>query len=206
MSSSARSSAAWGSASSRLPIFCASVANACAACFESLFQRPTVQCGGLRQTIRPFQQIAEIQRGVGATTSERTAIQSLGLVDAALPLQENGEVVRGVEMAFTERLTVQGFGFLDAAERTQQKREVVRGVRISRVRQGRQAISAAWGARSWAFLAMTHRSASASVWASAASQAVGDPPQFLDIDVDQLAGAEAFVAADDPSGGPVQPG
>lgn len=181
------------------------MANACAACFEPLFQRPTVQCGGLRQTIRPFQQIAEIQRGVGATTPERTAIQSLGLVDAALPLQENGEVVRGVEMAFTERLTVQGFGFLDAAERTQQKREVVRGVRISRVRQGRQAISAAWGARSWAFLAMTHRSASASVWASAA-QAVGDPPQFLDIDVDQLAGAEAFVAADDPSGGPVQPG
>jgi hypothetical protein len=36
--------------------------------------------------------------------------------------------------------------------------------------------------------------------------AVGDPAEFLDVPVDQLAGAVAFVAADDLSGGPVQEG
>jgi hypothetical protein len=34
---------------------------------------------------------------------------------------------------------------------------------------------------------------------------VGDPGEFLDVDVDQLARGGVFVAADDPAGGPVQP-
>ncbi|NYI03534.1 hypothetical protein FHU37_000477 [Allostreptomyces psammosilenae] len=44
----------------------------------------------------------------------------------------------------------------------------------------------------------------AAVDAPAAS--VGDVAEFLDVDVDEFAGAGAFVAADDPSGGAVHPG
>ena len=42
-------------------------------------------------------------------------------------------------------------------------------------------------------------------WTSPAA-AVGDPAELLDVDVDQLAGPVAFVAADDLAGGPVQAG
>ncbi|GGV58374.1 hypothetical protein GCM10010245_91500 [Streptomyces spectabilis] len=36
--------------------------------------------------------------------------------------------------------------------------------------------------------------------------AVGDPAEFLDVDVDEFAGPLAFVAADDLPGGPVEEG